>query len=107
MVNIVAMRLYQMLGILEKSHGLTVYDGLHRQVLNAVIDAHVAGHNITNQDIVDLGFTSRSSTYRKIGELKFGGFLADEWNQGICNLKLGPKSLEHFERVADELKVLT
>jgi hypothetical protein len=100
------LRLYRLLGVLEKSHGLARFDGLHRQVLNAVIEAQVAGKPISSQDIVDLAFTSRSSTYRKISDLKENGFLVDHWEQGICYVNLGPGCKEHFSKVDDILKVL-
>ena len=101
-----ALRLYQLLGVLEKSHGLADFDGLHRQVLNAVIEAHIAGTSITNQDIVELGITSRSSTYRKITDLKASGFLEDTWEQGVCYLSLGPECHEHFTKIGTILGTL-
>ena len=106
MVNTIAVRLYRILGILEKSHGLADFDGLHRQILNAVIDAHISGRGMTNQDVVALGLTSRSSTYRKLGDLKESGFISDHWQHGECFLTLGPKCQEHFDRVGTELKAL-
>lgn len=104
MNKIVVMRLYRVLGVLEKSYRLTNLDGLHRQVLNAVIDAHVAGKTITNQQIVDLDITSRSSTYRKINDLKAIGFLNDEWIDGVCFLSIGRKCESYFEKANEALK---
>ena len=106
MIHTIAMRLYRILGILEKDHGFADFDGLHRQVLNAVIEASMAGRSITNQEIVDLVITSRSSTYRKIGDLKAGGFLVDHWQDGLCYLNVGPKCQEHFDRLGAELEAL-
>ena len=102
-----ALRLYRLLGILEKSHGLARFDGLHRQVLNAVIEAQIAGKSITSQDIVDMGLTSRSSTYRKVSDLKENAFLVDRWEKGVCYLDLGPGCNEHFSKVDDLLRTLS
>ena len=102
----IGLRLYRLLGVLEKSHGLARFDGLHRQVLNAVIEAQIAGKPITSQDIVDLALTSRSSTYRKISDLKENGFLIDQWDQGVCYVNLGPGCKEHFSKVDDIIKAL-
>ena len=97
------LRLYQLLGVLEKSHGMAAFDGLHRQVLNAVIDAHLSGTAITSQDIVEQNFTSRSSTYRKIGDLKDVGFIDEAWDKGVCYLVLGPECDTHFKKVSDSM----
>ena len=94
-----ALRLYGLLGQLEKHYGLAGFDGLHRQVLTAVINAHVAGTSITNQEVTELGITSRSSTYRKIAELKEAGLLEGTWKENNCYLSLGPKCDEYFGEV--------
>ena len=83
-----------MLGILETKHNLLWADGLHRQVFMAVLEAQNSGVDISNQQIVEKGFTSRSSTYRKIADLRQLGFLSEKWNNSTCNLELGPAALE-------------
>ena len=90
----IGFKIYSLLGILETKHNLTWADGLHRQVLMAVLDAQIAGNTISNQQIVEKGFTSRSSTYRKIADLREHDFLSDKWDNAICNLELGPAALE-------------
>jgi DNA-binding IclR family transcriptional regulator len=90
----IGFNIYSLLGVLEKKHNLMWADGLHRQVLMSVLEAHSSGVSISNQQIVDKGFTSRSSTYRKIAELKQLGFLSEKWNNATCNLELGPAALE-------------
>jgi hypothetical protein len=90
----VGFKIYTLLGILETKHNLNWADGLHRQVLMAVIDAHYTDKKLSNVDLVEMQFTSRSSTYRKIAELKDLGFLAEEWHEGVCYLILGNSTLE-------------
>ena len=101
------LRLYQLLGVLEKSHGLAVFDGLHRQVLNAVIDANISGESITSQDIVEIGITSRSSIYRKIGDLKDAGFISEAWDKGVCYLVIGPECKKHLIKLGNAMGSLT
>jgi hypothetical protein len=55
---------------------------------------------------VDCKFTSRSSTYRKIADMRKLGILAEKWDKGICNLELGPKAHAFFEEAATALKSL-
>jgi len=90
----IGFKIYSLLGMLETKHDLLWADGLHRQVLMAVLDAQIAGNTISNQQIVEKGFTSRSSTYRKIADLRELGFLSEKWNNSTCNLELGPAALE-------------
>ena len=90
----IGLKIYSLLGMLETKHDLLWADGLHRQVLMAVLDAQIAGNTISNQQIVEKGFTSRSSTYRKIADLREHDFLSDKWDNAICNLELGPAALE-------------
>ena len=71
-----------------------------------MIDAQDAGKSIVIQDIVDLGLTSRSSTYRKVSDLKENGFLVDRWERGVCYLDLGPECKQHFSKVEDILRAL-
>ena len=78
-----------------------MFDGLHRQVLNAVIDANISGESITSQDIVEIGITSRSSIYRKIGDLKDAGFINEAWDKGVCYLVIGPECKKHLTKVGD------
>jgi len=80
--------------MLETKHNLLWADGLHRQVFMAVLEAQNSGVDISNQQIVEKGFTSRSSTYRKIADLRQLGFLSEKWNNSTCNLELGPAALE-------------
>ena len=67
-------KIYLLLSTLEAKHNLLWADGLHRQVLMAVLAAEGTGLRLTNQHIVDLNLSSRSTTYRKISDLKQSGF---------------------------------
>jgi DNA-binding IclR family transcriptional regulator len=90
----IGFKIYSLFGMLETKHNLTWADGLHRQVFMAVLEAQNSGVDISNQQIVEKGFTSRSSTYRKIADLRQLGFLSEKWNNSTCNLELGPAALE-------------
>lgn len=88
-----AIKLYCLLSTLEAKHNLLWTDGLHRKILMAVLDAHRNGLRYSTYQIVDLDFTSRSSTYRKISDLKISGFLSEIWDENTCYLTLGPSSI--------------
>ena len=97
-------KIYSLLNTLEKKHNLLWADGLHRQVLIAVLDAERTGLRLNNQHIVDLNFTSRSSTYRKISDLKETHFLSDIWDDNICYLTLGSAAIGMIAAADNKIK---
>ena len=99
-------KIYLLLSTLEAKHNLLWADGLHRQVLMAVLDAERTGLRLTNQHIVDLNLTSRSSTYRKIFDLKEWGFLSNIWDDNTCFLTLGPAAYKMLADADKRLKVV-
>ena len=104
MIKAIARRVYNLLGILEKTHGFDVFDGLHRQILNVILKAELDEKSISPTDVVELGLTSRSSTYRKINDLKRKGFIALEWKDEYCYLRIGPQCDELFRSVDERIK---
>jgi hypothetical protein len=100
----ISFSIYSLLGIIEAKHNFLWADGLHRQVLIAVLDAERTGLRLTNQHIVDLNLTSRSSTYRKISDLKQSGFLSEIWDDNICYLALGSAAISLFAAADNKLK---
>lgn len=72
----------------------------------SVLEAQTAGVPISNQQLVEKGFTSRSSTYRKITELKKFGFLSDRWNNATCHLELGPAALELMQDAENNISAI-
>jgi hypothetical protein len=101
-----SMNVVSLLSTLEKRHDMGELDSLHWDVLIAVMEAQRASKSMTNQNLVDCKFTSRSSTYRKIADMRKLGILAEKWDKGICNLELGPKAHAFFEEAATALKSL-
>ena len=100
-------KIYHLISTLEAKHKLLWADGLHRQILMAVVDAHRTGLRMTNQKIADLGLTSRSSTYRKISDLKQSGFLSDIWDDNVCYLSLGPSAIAMLADADNKLKAMS
>jgi hypothetical protein len=100
----ISFSIYSLLGIIEAKHNFLWADGLHRQVLIAVLDAERRGLRLTNQHIVDLNFTSRSSTYRKISDLKETHFLSDIWDDNICYLTLGSAAIGMIAAADNKIK---
>ena len=100
-------KIYLLLSTLEAKHNFLWADSLHRQVLMAVLDAERTGLRLTNQHIVDLNFTSRSSTYRKISDLKETHFLSDIWDDNICYLTLGSAAINMIAAADNKLKAIS
>ena len=98
--------IYLLLSTLEAKHNLLWADGLHRQVLMAVLDAQRSGLKLTNQHIVDMKLSSRSSTYRKIADLKQSGFLSDIWDDTIFYLTLGPAAISMLADADNTMKAI-
>jgi len=94
-MNQLGQNLFTLLGILEKKHNLTTLDGLHRQVLYFVMDCFAKDGAVLTVNVVEQHFTSRSSTYRKISDLREMGFLMEQWREGVCMILPGPK-LDQF-----------
>jgi hypothetical protein len=102
-MNRLGQNLFTLLGILEKKHNLTVLDGLHRQVLYFVMDCFAKGGAVSTTGVVEQNFTSRSSTYRKISDLRQMGFLAEQWQEGVCLILPGPKLDEFIAELGNEV----
>ena len=103
----ISFSIYSLLGIIEAKHNFLWANGLHRQVLMAVLDAERTGLRMTNQHIVDLNLTSRSSTYRKISDLKQSGFLSEIWDDNVCYLALGTATIAMFAAAYNKLKAIS
>ena len=91
MMHSIGQNLFTLLGILEKKHQLTKLDGLHRQVLYYVMDCFAKQGAVSTVNLVDQNFTSRSSTYRKINDLRRMEFVVEDWREGVCMILPGPK----------------
>jgi len=100
----ISFSIYSLLGIIEAKHNFLWADGLHRQVLIAVLDAERKGLRLTNQHIVDMKLSSRSSTYRKISDLKDKDFISDIWDDDIFYLTLGTAAISMIAAVDNKLK---
>ena len=106
MSHTIATKFYSLLMQIENKHNFDWADGLHRKILKAVMDAHLNNIRLNNNHIVDLNLTSRSSTYRKIADLKQFGFLSETWDNMICYLTLGPAAIEMLADTDKKLKAL-
>ena len=106
MSHTIAMKFYSLLLQLENKHNFDWADGLHRKILKAVMDAHRNNIRLNNNHIVELNLTSRSSTYRKIADLKQFGFLSETWDDMTCYLTLGPAAIEMLADTDNKLKAI-
>jgi hypothetical protein len=60
-------------------------------VLYFVMDCFARGGSVSTVHVVEQQFTSRSSTYRKLSDLREMGLVMEQWNDGVCMVLPGPK----------------
>ena len=105
-MNQLGQNLFTLLGILEKKHNLTTLDGLHRQVLYFVMDCFAKDGAVSTVNVVEQHFTSRSSTYRKIAELRALDLVSEEWIDGKCCLSPSHATTNFIEKLEIGFKAL-
>jgi hypothetical protein len=103
----IGIKLYCLISTIEAKHNMLWTDSLHRKILMAVLDAHRNGLRYSTYQIVDLDFTSRSSTYRKISDLKISGFISEIWDNNTCYLTLGPSAIDMIADADNMLRIFS
>jgi len=88
-----SMNVVSLLSTLEKRHDMGELDSLHWDVLIAVMEAQRASKSMTNQNLVDCKFTSRSSTYRKIADMRKLGILAENGTKAFAIWNWAPRRM--------------
>ena len=101
-----AQKLLSMLNTLEREHGLLNLDGHQRLFLEAIVSRTVAKQQVTPNDLVDMNLTSRSSTYRKIAELRSLNLITEEWIGGKCCLTPSHATTDFAEKLEIGFKAL-
>lgn len=79
-------RFLTMLNMLERKHGIMQLDSHQRQFLEFIVKKNAAGQIVTPIDLIDLNLTSRSSTYRKVADLRMLNLIKEDWIDGQCQL---------------------
>jgi hypothetical protein len=66
-----------------------------------------AGQIITPNDLVDLNLTSRSSTYRKLADLRELNLIKEDWIDGQCQLSAADGTKEFINSLQNGIQFIT
>lgn len=72
-------RLYQMLSIIERKHGLTSLDTSSRTLLDLIVSRELKGERSTARDLIEASGMARAVVYRKLNTLKEGQWIEESW----------------------------
>lgn len=80
-------RLYQMVSIIERKHGLTALDGSARVLLDLIVERELSGETTTARDLINISGLARAVVYRKLIVLKQGDWIKEYWHDyKLCYL---------------------
>lgn len=72
-------RLYQMLSIIERKHGLTALDTSSRTLLDLIVTRELNGERTTARDLIEVSGMARAVVYRKLNTLKQSNWIKEHW----------------------------
>ena len=72
-------RLYQMLSVIERKHGLTALDTSSRALLDLIVSRELNGERSTARDLIEASGMARAVVYRKLNTLKDGHWIEEHW----------------------------
>ena len=96
-----------MLNTLEREHGLLNLDGHQRLFLEAIVSRTAAKQHVTPNDLVDMNLTSRSSTYRKLADLRELNLIKEDWVEGQCHLSAADGTKEFINSLQHGIQLIT
>lgn len=106
-VNIVmveARKLYELISIVARRHGLTGLDPSSRHILDVIIERDTRGLRSTARDIIAETDLSRALVYRKLNDLKSLNWISEEWVDFKLCYKTGPQSENYFVALKEAVK---
>ncbi|MEN9757762.1 MAG: hypothetical protein RL755_1949, partial [Pseudomonadota bacterium] len=71
-------KLYELISIVARRHGLTNLDPSERHILDVIVERDSRGLRTTARDIVTETELSRALVYRKLAELKALNWISEE-----------------------------
>jgi len=74
-----AIRLYQVISIIERRHGLTALDIPSRTLLDLIVTRELNGDRTTARDLIDVSGMARAVVYRKLITLKKAQWIKEDW----------------------------
>ena len=93
-------RLYQMLSIIERKHGLTSLDISSRALLDIIVARELNGVQTTARDLIEESQMARAVVYRKLTTLKQGNWIEEQWS----DFKMYYKISSGLDQLAGSLK---
>lgn len=97
-------KLYELISIVARRHGLTNLDPAARLLLDTIIERDSRGLRSTARDLIDATALSRALVYRKLKELKLQDWIGEEWvDFKLCYI-IGPKSEMYFTALEAAIK---
>ncbi len=95
-----------LLNMLERKHGFINLDDHQRIFLEEIVRKNAAGAIITPNDLVGLNLTSRSSTYRKLADLRELNLIKEDWIDGQCQLSAAEGTMEFLSSLQHGIQIL-
>ena len=86
-----ALRLLNLISIIERKHLVNELDPLSRAIIGIVTERELAGQVSTAEDIYSLANVSKATVYRRIGSLISNGCLVEIWKSQKLTYQIGPK----------------
>eukprot|EP01037_Dinobryon_pediforme_P011906 gene11905-11998_t len=86
-----ALRLLNLISIIERKHEVNELDPLSRAIINIVTERELDGRMSTAEDIYNLANVSKATVYRRIGTLISNGSLMETWKNQKLTYQIGNK----------------
>ena len=87
-----ARKLYELISIVARQHGLTKLDPSARLVLDMIVEREAKGLRTAARDLIESTDLSRALVYRKLNDLKVKNWISEEWVEFKLCYKIGPQS---------------
>ena len=96
-------KLFELISIIARRHGLSELDPPSRRLLDCIIERETKTQLTTARDLIEETQLSRALVYRKLSDLKSCGWITENWvDFKLCYLA-GPQSELVFSALAEAL----
>lgn len=93
-------RLFQMISVIERRHGLTSLDTSSRALLDIIVSRELNGDRTTARDLIEASGFAHAIVYRKLNLLKQKNWIQEYWE----DYKLCYKTSAVLEDLSGSLK---
>jgi len=95
-----ARRLFHMISVIERRHGLTSLDTSSRALLDIIVSRELNGERSTARELIEVSGLARALVYRKLNVLKDQNWIQEYWE----DYKLYYKTSAVLEDLSGSLK---